>query len=266
MRNRNRLSVLLLAGLVLLMSGCGPRESETALDIGPKVRLETGLEMGRTTVRWLDVKDGDKWDTTSFRPFVTMGSYAKKMNWDITVRALFTTQDEVEDTSVKVRQDGVEFRYRLGWGWTPTSATTLSVLTGLGYRHSAMEFKNTGMPDDPVKYSYYIFSYTLGARLEQGLGKKLRLTGEFSVDAPLAGRADVDSSAPGDISSSSNIDRPKGGYILAGRAGLEWHLTKNLRLGVGGFAEQCRFKYKGNWDAEDDLTTTGGYFSLIFRF
>lgn len=271
MGNWNRLNGLLLAGLlVLLASGCKPREEEAEkpldlLGIGPKMQLKTGLDVGRTKVRWLDIKDGDMWETTSIRPFVSIGTYDKGLNWDLILRGLFSTKDEVDDTSVKVVQDGVDFRYRLGWGWKLTPTTTLNVLTGLGYRHVAMEFSNTQRADDPVEYSYDIISYTLGARASQNLGKRLSLTGEFTGDIALTGRADVDSSAGG-VSSSNDIDRIDNGYILAGRVGLEWHVSQRFRLEAGAFMEQCRFRYEGGWDAEDEFTTSGGYFNLILRF
>lgn len=270
MGNRNRLNGLLLAGLlVLLASGCKPREegekSLDLLDIGPKMQMKTGMDVGRTRVRWLDIKDGDMWDTTSVRPFVTVGTYDKGLNWDLILRGLFSTKDEVDDTSVNVTGDGVDFRFRLGWGWNLTSTTTLSVLTGLGFRHAALEFTSTPRPDDPVEYSYDVLSYTLGARASQKLGAKLNLTGEFTGDIALAGRADADSSAGG-VSSSNDIDRIDNGYILAGRVGLEWHMSQRFRLGAGAFMEQCRLRYEGDWDAEDDFFTKGGYFNLIIRF
>ena len=254
--------VLVLAGLALVASGCGRkvRDEDIFVIAKPGLHLEMGTEVGRTRVRWLDIEDGDEWNTIGIRPFMAVGLYGRGVNWDLRVRGQVTTVDEVDTTSVEAREEGTDFRYRLGWGWELGAMTIVSVLTGPSYRHGKVKFSNTNLAYDPLYYSYGALTWGAGGRWSSRIGKRMRLFVEGFAEYAFEGGADV---AHTSSESVSGLER---GYVLSGRSGLELHQVGKLWLGLGAFGETYRLSYEGDWDPEDDFLSYGLFGSLIIRY
>jgi len=240
-------NVLALCALAVLVSGCTAGTGHSAYyGVQAETRISVGVEVGSTDVSW---EDGDEWDSTSYRPFLTVGSYANGLAWDFLARGRFHEDAESDDLGSDVEHQAGDYRYRLGWGWELPSATGLSLLTGPSYRHGRME-------TELGTFKYDMFGWNLGARLDQRLGSRLSLFVEAGGDYLLTGMA------------TGELDRADadGGYALGARAGLDFGLTKNLLLGGGVFYDYGWLDYTDDWETESEIRTTGAFVSITARF
>jgi hypothetical protein len=254
--------VLLAAGFILLFCGCANQGGSNSLilESRAKIQFETGADVGYCDVYFLDVDNGDTWNSMAFRPFFKAFTYREGLSWDFNAGIMYSTEDEVEDTTVLAKRSGYDIAYRMGWGIKVTPTTKLNILGGMKFRYARSSFNRTILQFSPVDYQTETISGVLGARIEQHLGGALRLTGELTGDFPFSGRAEMAST------STEAIGRLDNGFGFEGRGGIEFKLKENLRIGAGGFVDFNHYEWEGDWVAEDEFWTVGGYLSLIFRF
>jgi hypothetical protein len=252
---------LLIAGLALLTCGCAARE-RNVLGVGPSKQLRVGAEVGSTTIRWIDIEDGDEWDATVYRVFGNVGSFDEGMNWEFNARAeLAPHKTELDDTpdEVEATHDGFDLRYRIGWGWKRGKGTRLSLLTGPRYRRTAIKF-DPNFLTDRFDYEFYMITWNIGGRIQQDVGERIAVIGEGYMEYPITGRPELTDTADDDINTVQD------GYVFGARGGVEFRMSKKIRLGGGVLYELEHYRYGGNWKAKDEFETTAAYFNLVVDF